>query len=795
MPHASWKGHSRRPRRTTLPALASIVIALSFGLPARVHAAGLLPGGGQFVAGTGSINGNATSLTINQTSSRAVIDWASFSIGSGNRVIVQNGTGATLNRVTGGDPSTILGTLTASGSVYLINPQGIVVGPGGVVSTGGRFVASTLDTNNAAFMNGGPLILTGNSNASVVNLGKIGSTGGDVFLIARREVDNLGNIGAPKGTAELAAGQTVLLQDSSGGRQVFVQTGSGGTVLNRGAIEAAQISLQAADGNVYALAGNHEVLRATGTTTRDGHIWLVADSGTVKLANPIRATNVDGSGGTVDTAAGRLAFDHCAPVVLAGIWNISTPSFTIDTPAATAFVRSLNAGTSVNLQTTGAHGQSGDITVASNLRWKRGASLTLGAYRTLRVDKGVTIKNQGSGNLTLRADATGIDNGGSVINNGTVDWANSTGIVNLLYDMNGHYTSGTLLGNAAWRAPAYSGLQTQLTAYELINSLDDLNSLNGPGANYAGNYALGRDIAAQGGNPFQPVIGIGNGRQGYYTFTGQFDGMGHTISDAQVGNGLFALIGKTGVVRNLNITNTFATSSSGDGGPMGGGILAAVNQGVVANVYVSGEVGQPGLYAYPAGGLVAFNEGTIERSGSSATVGSNGTNGGLVAVNSGLIVQSYATGNVTGVAPPWGFADPGGLVGTNNGTISQSYATGRATGNPYSFAAGGLVANNNGVITQSFATGYVQGSEPDPHHPTQLAGIANGGTIGSDVYWNVETSGQTYGGPGVAAANGLTTVQMSNPASFVGWDFSPGGVWAMPAGATHPVLAWQVSGN
>ncbi|WP_157636177.1 hypothetical protein [Burkholderia ubonensis] len=57
----------------TLPTLAPIVIALSFGLPARAHAAGLLPGVGQFVAGTGSINGNATSLTINQTSSRGVI--------------------------------------------------------------------------------------------------------------------------------------------------------------------------------------------------------------------------------------------------------------------------------------------------------------------------------------------------------------------------------------------------------------------------------------------------------------------------------------------------------------------------------------------------------------------------------------------------------------------------------------------------------------------------------------------------------------------------------------------------
>jgi hypothetical protein len=33
---------------------------------------------------------------------------------------------------------------------------------------------------------------------------------------------------------------------------------------------------------------------------------------------------------------------------------------------------------------------------------------------------------------------------------------------------------------------------------------------------------------------------------------------------------------------------------------------------------------------------------------------------------------------------------------------------------------------------------------------------------------------------------------MSNPASFVGWDFGANGAWAMPLGATHPVLRWQV---
>ncbi|KVG51717.1 filamentous hemagglutinin [Burkholderia ubonensis] len=743
-------------------------LALSSGLPAAAHAAGPLPGGGQFVAGAGSITGNGTSLTINQTSGRGVIDWASFSIGNDNRVTFNNGAGATLNRVTGGNPSTILGTLTATGSVYLINPQGIVVGPSGVISTGGRFVASTLDTDNTAFMTGGPLALSGNANASVVNLGKIGSTGGDVFLIARGAVDNRGSIGAPNGTAELTAGQTVLLRDASGSRQVFVQTGSGGIVLNGGAIEAAQISLQAADGNVFALAGQHEVLRATGTATRDGHIWLVADHGTVNLANQIEAANADGSGGTVDTVAGMFGFARSGPVVLAGIWNITIPCFTIDTPAATAFARSLNAGTSVNLQTTGANGQSGDIIVASNIQWSRGASLTLGAYRTLTVDKGVTIGNQGSGNLTLRADATGIDNGGSVINNGTIDWSKSTGIVSALYDMNGSYTPGTLIGNAAWSAPLYSGLVTQITAYQLLNSGHDLITAAGMPA---GNYALGEDIQA---GASEPLIGESN-----TPFIGQFDGMGHTIDG--LAGALFGAVGETGVVRNLALTNDSVPYPFS--GIFPNGLLANVNKGLVANVSVTGNIydGLSGS-SNPVGGIVGINDGTILRSSANVDIQTYGVTGGIAGINNGLIDQSYSMGNV---GSPLSYQYAGALVGDNRGTISSSYSTAQTGG----YTASALVYYNEGVITQSFAAGRDWSGIG--------AGIAyqNSGAITPNVYWDKDATQQARGvaaGNPLPDANGLSTAQMGNAASFVGWDFSANGVWAMPAGSTHPVLRWQL---
>jgi filamentous hemagglutinin family protein len=397
--------------------LITALVPLSLLFPAALtHAAPPLPKGGEFVAGSGSVSGGGQLLTINQTSSRGVIDWRSFSIGNGRVVTFNNGSGATLNRVTGGDPSVILGRLDATGSVWLINPQGVLVGSTGVVATGGRFVASALDACDNAFMQGGALTLSGGGNGIVVNLGRIGSSGGDVFLVSHTLAANLGSVDAAQGTAELATGKQVLLQDAADGQQVLVQTGSGGAVLNAGAIRAAQISLQAADGNVYALAGDSAAIRATGTAMRDGHVWLVADSGGIHANGDISATDVNGSGGTVETRG--ITLDVVGATVAARTWKLGAPSFTLDGSNAGAVSRSLSAGTSVDVETS-----AGDLAIDGNVQWSGTAALTLGAAHSVTIAPDTTLANTGGGNLTLRADSGAIDNGGSIANGGTIDWS------------------------------------------------------------------------------------------------------------------------------------------------------------------------------------------------------------------------------------------------------------------------------------------------------------------------------------------------------------------------------------
>src|SRR5205814_2303078 len=104
-------------------------------LPFLAAPAVALPGAATIVSGNITISGG--NPIINQSSKTGIINWGSFSIGSGESVQFNNGSGATLNRVTTGSISNIAGSLNATGSVYLINQNGIIVTPTGRILTGG----------------------------------------------------------------------------------------------------------------------------------------------------------------------------------------------------------------------------------------------------------------------------------------------------------------------------------------------------------------------------------------------------------------------------------------------------------------------------------------------------------------------------------------------------------------------------------------------------------------------------------------------------------------------------------
>ena len=209
-------------------------------------------------------------------------------------------------------PSSINGVLSATGSVYLVNPSGVVVGPSGVIKTGGSFVASTLDVKDAEFRAGGSLTFSGNSNASVVNLGKIGSSKGDVVLIAR-QVRNDGSLTARNGTAAMASGSEVLLSDGSlgNGKVLVRRPAQDGEIRNSGAIRAAEVELRANGGNIYALAGNTgRAITATGVASKGGRIFLTAEGGSVNVTQKVVARRIQANVARADACgvAGRRSF-------------------------------------------------------------------------------------------------------------------------------------------------------------------------------------------------------------------------------------------------------------------------------------------------------------------------------------------------------------------------------------------------------------------------------------------------------------------------------------------------------
>jgi len=191
--------------RGALLAVTALTIPALISLATNAYA---LPAGGVVSAGDAAISSGAGSTTITQSTSNAAINWQSFDIGQTEsvRFVQPDSNSVALNRVLGADPSSIQGSLTANGQVFLLNPNGILFGQGAQVNVGG-LVASTLGITDSDFM-AGRYQLTSGGNGTVLNQGSINADGGYVALLGAN-VSNEGIISARLGTVALAAGSGV----------------------------------------------------------------------------------------------------------------------------------------------------------------------------------------------------------------------------------------------------------------------------------------------------------------------------------------------------------------------------------------------------------------------------------------------------------------------------------------------------------------------------------------------------------------------------------------------------------
>ncbi|AZV47243.1 hypothetical protein C3L23_08135 [Nautilia sp. PV-1] len=113
-----------------------------------------LPTGASVASGSVTINTTQNEMVIN-ASDKAIINYNSFNIGANELVkfVQPNSNAVVLNRVVLANPSSILGTLSANGNVFLVNPAGIFFGANSVVNAN-SFLATTLNISDEDFLKG-----------------------------------------------------------------------------------------------------------------------------------------------------------------------------------------------------------------------------------------------------------------------------------------------------------------------------------------------------------------------------------------------------------------------------------------------------------------------------------------------------------------------------------------------------------------------------------------------------------------------------------------------------------------
>lgn len=435
---AQWK---RRSEFLLRPTAASLAVAACFAStvalanptnPAVVHGAAQIS------------NPAANILNIQTLSPQTIINWGSFSISVGEltRFIQPSALSAVLNRVTGQDPSAILGALQSNGHVFLINPNGIVFGPGAQIDVAG-LVASTLNLSNADFLAGRMNFTDGAGAGSVVNQGAINAAGGPVYLVGSA-VTNNGLITSPGGEVVLAAGNSVELVNPGTPNLRVEVSAAEHEARNLGSItaEAGRIGIYAglikqggvlnadsavAEGGRILLKSSKNTTLEAGSLTsargvsKGGEIVVLSDmlSGSVDASGSMDASASAGDGGFIETSAASVRIGDLTVDTRGGAGGktgrflIDPTDFTIGAGTAAQTISGIGADTlsgilgmsDIEIQTSAAGVEDGDIFIDYNVAWSNANTLTLTAHRniTFRHAAGVALDAGSAGSVVLNA--------------------------------------------------------------------------------------------------------------------------------------------------------------------------------------------------------------------------------------------------------------------------------------------------------------------------------------------------------------------------------------------------------
>jgi filamentous hemagglutinin family protein len=371
-----------------------------------------LPTGANVVAGQAGISSSGSTLTVRQSSDRAVVDWQTFNVGRDASVRFEqpSASAAILNRVLDSQPSQIHGRIVANGQVFLTNPNGVYFSPTASVDVG-ALVASTHRLGTDDFMAGRLTLERNGSTGSVTNAGRLQAELGGYIALLAPEVRNEGIIIAKLGTVALAAGEAITLH-IEGSRTLAglsitpaqVRT----LVENRHLVQAPGgliiLSAKAAEG-LHAAVINSGRLEATGFALRGGRIVLEASERVENTGVLDVSANAEGPAGSITltapivSQAGELAASD-AISGNGGLIAFQAQNFT-QLGGARVLTQGFSAGGTVIVQASESMSLAGEVRAEGTGDAATGGSLTLTSPRITTSDTMLSVNGAVGGGVVV----------------------------------------------------------------------------------------------------------------------------------------------------------------------------------------------------------------------------------------------------------------------------------------------------------------------------------------------------------------------------------------------------------
>jgi filamentous hemagglutinin family protein len=200
-----WRRVKRNKREYQV--CKQVLVYTAFGFGASAVQAG--PTGGEITSGSGTITQNGNITDIVQATKRLDINWETFSTLPDETVnfLQPNSMAVAINRVIGGVPSSLAGTLNANGRVFILNEAGIVFHQSSVVNVAGLLATTATNVD----VDGDKWNFRGTGYGSVLNHGQINISDGGFAVLAAPYIQNTGGITANLGQIQLASTNTYTM--------------------------------------------------------------------------------------------------------------------------------------------------------------------------------------------------------------------------------------------------------------------------------------------------------------------------------------------------------------------------------------------------------------------------------------------------------------------------------------------------------------------------------------------------------------------------------------------------------